>query len=322
MQYVHGMHHITAISGDPQENLAFYQGVLGMRLVKRSINQDAPDTYHLFFADGEGHPGTDITFFPWPRMGPGRSGAGNWGEVALTIPRGSIGYWKQRLEHFSVQSGEPETRFGEQVLPFTDPHGMRLALLESDVYSGFEFTPWTDSPVPETHQIRGLGGVRMITRDGDATRRFFEHALGFQPAGEENGWQRYVVGEGAAGQRFDVFHDPDARRASWGVGSVHHVAWRSEDREELEGFRTAIADAGGQPTDHIDRFWFVSVYVREPGGALCEIATNGPGFAVDEPVESLGQRLVLPSWYEPHRDEIEAGLPQLSEIETKDFRLA
>ncbi|AFG37910.1 ring-cleaving dioxygenase [Spirochaeta africana] len=320
MQNVTGMHHITAISGDPQENLAFYQGVLGMRLVKRSINQDAPDTYHLFFADHQGNPGTDITFFPWPQMGPAQHGAGNWGEVSLTVPPGSIPYWQERLTRFGIKTGEPHARFGEMVLPFSDPHGMQLSLLEAELYSGFGYTPWENSPVPAEYQIRGLGGVRLTVRASDATARFFHDAMGFSATRQEGGWQRFTIGEGASGQRFDVLVDPTAPRAKWGVGAVHHVAWRATDPDQLEQVRLAISAAGGRPTDHIDRFWFVSVYVREPGGALCEIATDGPGFGVDENMENLGEALVLPSWYEPHRAEIEAGLPALQDIDPGQYR--
>ncbi|MFW6363759.1 MAG: VOC family protein [Spirochaeta sp.] len=320
MSTVTGIHHITAISGDPQETLEFYQGVLGMRLVKRSINQDAPDTYHLFFADAEGHPGTDITFFPWPHLGAGRHGAGNWGEVALSIPPDSLQYWQNRMERFQVDADQPETRFGEKVLPFRDPHGMRLSLVESPLYQGFAFTPWEKGPVPAEYQIHGLGGVQLVTRDITSFENFFGTALGFQPSAKEGRIQRYSVGEAAAGQRIDVRLDASSPRGNWGIGSVHHVAWRAPDTEALDVFRQAIRVAGGNPTDDIDRFWFVSLYVREPGGALCEIATDGPGFGVDESMDDLGTSLVLPSWYEAQRQKIENGLPPLRDVDPGEYR--
>jgi glyoxalase family protein len=311
MKHVSGIHHITAIAGDPQENLNFYVGTLGLRLVKKSINQDAPDTYHLFFADADGHPGTDLTFFPWPQMAAGRQGAGVWGEVAFAVPAGSLDYWEARLRDHDVSVLEREMRFGEEALPFRDPHGMHLALVESSTHEKQEFTPWEAGTVPAAYQIRALGSVRITVRNAEATAAFLKLSYGFAESAREGDWTRYTVGEGAGGQRIDVRIDPTAQRGKWGTGSVHHVAFRvADDAEELEVQGQIIA-AGGRPTDVIDRFWFKSVYVREPSGALCEIATDGPGFAVDEDPAHLGEALVLPPWYEIHRAAIEAGLPPL-----------
>lgn len=318
MQNVTGIHHVTAISGDPQETVDFYVGTLGLRLVKRSVNQDVPDTYHLFFADGEGHPGTDITFFPWPSMGPKRRGVGLWDEIYLTIPPGSIDWWTERLRAAggsagSVRAtvGEREERFGEAVLPFEDPHGMSLALIEAENYDGFDFTPWPESPVPEDKQIRSLGGARLLQRRAEPTEGFLSGAFGFREEAQENGWTRYVVGEGKSGQRIEMKAVPEERRGQWGVGAVHHVAWRvPAAREQLE-VRTQVMSAGRPPTEVIDRFWFKSVYVMEPGGALCEVATDGPGFSVDEDMARLGESLVLPDWLEPDRKAIERALPTI-----------
>jgi glyoxalase family protein len=311
MATVNGIHHVTAISGDPQETVDFYVGVLGLRLVKRSVNQDVPDTYHLFFADGAGHPGTDITFFPWPSMGPKRRGIGLWDEIYLSVPQGSLGWWSERLREAGVPVGEEERRFGEAVLSFEDPHGMSLALVEAELYQEFDFQAWGESPVPEQKQIRSLAGARLQERSGEATEAFLSKAFGFRKLGEEEGWTRYVVGEGKAGQRIDLRVIPDGRRGQWGVGAVHHVAWRVPgEREQLE-VRTQVISAGRPPTEVIDRFWFRSVYVMEPGGALCEVATDGPGFSVDEAPESLGKNLVLPDWLEPDRKAIEAALPEI-----------
>ncbi|HKK49701.1 MAG TPA: VOC family protein, partial [Alkalispirochaeta sp.] len=183
--HVHGIHHITAIAGPPRENHQFYTDVLGLRLVKKSINQDVPDTYHLFFADGAGNPGTDLTFFPWPQMGPGRVGAGVWGEVSFVIPPGSGDYWQERLTQAGIAVGEPETRFAEKVVPFSDPHGMALSLTETETYTAFDFAPWEQSSVPAEHQIRALGSVRLTVRDDAATTTFLAGAFGFSLSGTD-----------------------------------------------------------------------------------------------------------------------------------------
>ncbi len=310
-----GIHHITAIAGDPQANLDFYVGVLGMRLVKRSVNQDVPDTYHLFYADAAGNPGTDLTFFPWPQLPPVKSGSGLWSEVYLGVAPGSIDYWGERLqahESTGVVVGEVEARFGERVLPFRDPHGMPIALVEDELYGDFSFAPWDRSTVPPDKQIRSLAGVRLVERRAEPTTGFLQRAFGFDAVASDGRLQRYVVGEGKSGQRIDLVVDEDAPQGQWGVGAVHHVAWRAADDEAQAALRHAIAQAGGRPTPVIDRFWFKSVYVNEPGGALFEVATDGPGFTVDEAHDSLGESLVLPHWLEPKRSAIEAALPELS----------
>ncbi len=311
MSSVTGIHHITAISGDAQENLNFYVGVLGLRLVKKSINQDAPDTYHLFFADAEGHPGTDITFFPWPGMPAGRLGPGVWGEVQLSIPEGTLDFWQARLTHHGLSVGEQELRFGEPTLPFADPHGMRLALVEAPLYDGFRFTPWEDSPIEADKQIRALAGVRLPEHNSTPTRNFLVGALGMQRLAEEAGGTRYGIGGGEAGRRVDLRDEREAPSGRWGVGAVHHVAWRVKDEAHQSELRAKIVGEGVTPTPVIDRFWFKSVYVREPGGALFEVATDGPGFAVDEDPAHLGETLVLPPSFEAQRTQIEALLPQL-----------
>lgn len=306
---VTGLHHVTCIAGDPQRNLDFYTGVLGMRLVKRSVNQDAPDTYHLFYADAEGHAGTDLTFFPWPALPPGRRGVGLTNQVALAIPPGTLRWWSDRLVAAGVRIAQPTTWFGEPVLPFEDPDGLALALVESA--DDREFTPWADSPVDRSRQIRGLHAVRLAQRDLPPTARFLTEGLGFAPLGEERGWHRYLVQGGGSSRSLDIEVSPDAQRGAWGVGSVHHIAWRVPDDRAQREVQAAVAGAGGRPTEVIDRFWFRSVYFREPGGALFEVATDGPGFAVDEPTEALGERLILPPWLEPRRAEIERVLPKL-----------
>ncbi len=307
---VHGVHHVTAIAGDAQENLDFYTGVLGMRLVKKSVNQDAPDTYHLFYADGAGTPGTDLTFFPWPDMQPGRPGIGLTVEVPFAVPPGSLAYWRKRLDHYGVRVGESDVRFGEATLPFKDPHGLQLALVESG--DERRFIPWRHSPVPAEHQLRGVHVVRLWERDIAPTERLLTEQMGFRFIGEENGWRRYGLNGGGSGRIIEVNERPDQQRGAWGKGSVHHVAWRVQNNEEEMALHETIQRAGLRPTPQIDRFWFKSVYFMEPGGALFELATDGPGFEVDEDRERLGEKLILPPWLESQRAAIEAGLPPLS----------
>jgi glyoxalase family protein len=310
MPELNGLHHVTAIAGDAQENLDFYAGVLGLRLVKKSVNQDAPDTYHLFYADGEGRPGTDLTFFPWPDMGPGRPGTGLAAEVSLAVPPESLGWWADRLARYDVRLDPAETRFGERVLPLTDPHGLRIALVETS--DPRDFAPWERSPIPVERQIRGLHGLRIQERELAPTTGFLTGTLGFAPAQVEAGWHRYAVAGGGSGRFVDLRELPEVRRGAWGVGTVHHLAWRVPDETVQLAVRERVLEAGRRPTDIIDRFWFKSVYFTEPGGTLFELATEGPGFAVDETPETLGERLVLPPWLEPKRAAIEAVLPPLA----------
>ena len=305
---VHGLHHVTVIAGDPQENLDFYTGVLGMRLVKRSVNQDAPETYHLFYADGNGTPGTALTFFPWPDMAPSRRGAGQAVEVSLAVRPGSLDYWSERLADHHVRMGEREPRFGGSALPFTDPHGLPLALVETG--DARDFTPWVAGPVPEAHQVRGLHAIRIWVRRLEPTEALLTEVMGFQKAGEEHGWYRYGIG-GASGTLVDVQVRPGERKGRWGPGAVHHAAWRTHDDKEELSLREAVQHAGLRPSKQINRFWFRSVYFREPGGVLFELATDGPGFDRDEAPEQLGKKLILPPWMEANRDAIEAALPTL-----------
>jgi glyoxalase family protein len=309
MPPVRGLHHITAIAGPAQENLDFYAGVLGMRLVKRSINQDDPGTYHLFYADAEGHPGTDLTFFPWAHMAPPRMGHGLAVEVGLEVPAGSIPWWGARLEKYGATIGQIEQRFGDTVLPVTDPHGLKLALTASGRAPRRRFEPWDGGPVAPEHQIRGLYGAQIREREAAPTTEFLTTVLGFQRVGAEGGWTRYGFPD--APGVLDVRETPDERRGAWGVGSVHHLAWTVADEDEQLIVRGQVEAAGARATPVIDRFWFKSVYFKEPGGVLFELATEGPGFAVDEDAAHLGESLVLPPWFEPARAEIERGLPPL-----------
>jgi glyoxalase family protein len=309
MPGVHGLHHVTCIAGDAQENLDFYTKVMGLRLVKKSINQDAPDTYHLFFADAAGSPGTDLTFFPWPGMGPGRLGHGLTNEVSFAVSSGSLDWWKTWLKDFGVHLSPEERRFGERTIPFADPHGLAMALVEVDAPA--KTTPWEKSPVPAQHQLRGFHAVRTWERDIAPTAALLTGPMGLTLVGEESGWHRYGV-KGASGTLIELKAFPEERRGSWGVGSIHHVAWRVTDSAHELAVREAVRSSGTNTTEQIDRFWFTSVYFKEPGGALFELATDGPGFGRDEDPAHLGETLVLPPWFEARRGEIEAGLPKLT----------
>jgi glyoxalase family protein len=311
MQKLRGLHHVTAIAGQAQENLDFYAGVLGMRLVKKSVNQDDPGTYHLFYADGEGHPGSDLTFFPWPHLAPRRDGHGLGVEVSLAVPPGSLGFWEERLEHYGTRCGARETRFGSRTLPLIDPHGLPVALVESDSALRRPFTPWEGSPVAVARQIRGLEGARLFERDLQTTTGFLSQILGFDYVATENAWHRYSVAGGDSGTYVDVQQTTAVHRGAWGVGSIHHLAWRVDDEAYQLSLRAELENAGRRPTPVIDRFWFKSVYFLEPGGVLFELATDGPGFSVDEAPSHLGESLVLPPWLEPQRPAIESMLPPL-----------
>jgi glyoxalase family protein len=306
---VHGIHHVTAIAGDPQENLDFYVGVMGLRLVKKSVNQDVTHTYHLFYADEKGTPGTDLTFFPWPDMGPARLGVGAANEVSFAVPLGSLPFWIDRLNLAGVEVGAEVIRFGETVLPFRDPHGLPLALVETERER--PFAVWAGSPVPVEYQVRGMHSVRLLERDPAGTEALLTGLMGFSFVGEDNGWRRFGVHGAAPGELVDVKAAPAERRGQWGVGGVHHVAWRVRDDEEEMSLRAALESVGLSPTPQIDRFWFRSVYFREPGGTLFELATDGPGFARDEDQAHLGEELILPPWLEVQRKQIESVLPKL-----------
>src|SRR5262245_7565821 len=305
---VNGLHHITAIAGPAQENLDFYAGVLGMRLVKRSVNQDDPGTYHLFYADAVGHPGTDLTFFPWSHIAPPRAGYGMAMEVALEVPDGSLTFWAGRLEQYGTRLTSIDNRFGQKSITFEDPHGLQVSLVEAQSKRIFE--PWTGSSVPAERQVRGLFGAQLWERDASATAMFLTTVLGFQELASDGGWTRYGFPDTPG--IVDVRETPGASRGMWGIGAVHHVAWRVDDEEHQQRIRNRVQSVGVHPTPVIDRFWFKSVYFKEPGGVLFELATDGPGFAVDEDARHLGETLVLPPWLEGSRTAIEDALPSLT----------
>ncbi|GIV24118.1 MAG: ring-cleaving dioxygenase [Bacteroidia bacterium] len=306
-----GFHHATGFAGEAQKNVDFYTGVLGLRLVKRSVNQDEPHIYHLFYADKVGSPGTEVTFFPWPGMARRRIGTGLITEVALAVPEGSLPYWQKRLESAGF-SGELSTEAGRAALRLADPEGLPLLLVEEPAENR-PFGAWAEGPVPVEYQIRGICGVQMVVSQVGQTDRLLTAVLGFEQVAGDKDFYPYRIGrKGDWGYGFlAVKVAPDLLPGRWGRGSLHHVAWRVRDEAHLLALRSRLEAVGLHPTPVIDRFWFKSVYFREPGGVIFELATDGPGFTVDEDPQALGEKLVLPPWLEPYRAEIEAHLPPL-----------
>ena len=309
MKQLLGIHHITALAGDPQQNLDFYSGLLGLRLVKRTVNFDDPATYHFYFGDWEAHPGTLLTFFPWPGGPRGRHGAGQATAVSFSIPEGAMEYWMKRLKRAKQAIDGPQKRFGEETISFRDRDGLPLELVaNADARPG-----WLGGPVPPEHSIRGIYGVTLSVEVLEKTATVLAGTLGFRPTQECGNRFRYEVGSGGAGAVVDLEWVSGLARGELAAGTVHHVAWRTPDQGEQREWRREIAARGLRVTPAADRNYFHSIYFREPGGMLFEIATDGPGFAVDEPVEELGTRLALPKWLEPRRRDLEMRLPLLDE---------
>lgn len=302
-----GLHHVTAITAVPQENVDFYCGVLGLRLVKLTVNFDDPGSYHLYYGDERGRPGTIMTFFAWPGAPRGRVGPPQLTATAFAVPVDSMAYWAARL-HAHLAAVQPaQTRFGEPVLSFADPDGLRLELVGAAAPGGD--TP-AAGPVPAAHAIRGFHGVTLAEEGYEQTARLLTGELGFRADGEEGNRFRYRAG-GEFAAVVDLLCVPDARRGSMGAGVVHHVAFRTPDDEQQEAWRARIARRDYNVSPVMDRTYFHSIYFREPGGVLFEIATDPPGFTVDEAAEALGTQLRLPPWLEPHRAELERALPPL-----------
>jgi glyoxalase family protein len=302
-----GIHHVTAISGEPQRNVDFYAGILGLRLVKKTVNFDDPETYHLYYGDGAGSPGTIMTFFPWAHAPGGRIGAGQLVVTSSSIPSTSLGYWTERLVENGVRFEKPRDRFGETVLTFEDPDRLRIELVAAeDGRAG-----WEGSPVPAEHTVRGFHHVALAVETTESTVRLMTDHLGFRQVDEAEGRIRLSAGEGGPGNTVDVVNAAGFPRGSMGVGTVHHVAFRVPDEETQLALREEVAALGYNVTPVLDRNYFRSIYFREPGGVLFEIATDPPGFAVDEPEEELGTHLKLPPWLETRRDRLEEVLPPL-----------
>lgn len=302
-----GVHHVTAVTGESRTNVAFYAGTLGLRFVKRTVNFDEPGTYHLYYGDETGSPGTALTFFPFANSPRGTVGRGQVAEIAFAVPPGSLPFWREHLASTDADVAVVEERFGEQVLPVRDPDGQPLALVATD---DTDVEPWADGPVPAEHAIRGFAGVTLLSARPSATADVLE-TLGYERVGSAGDRARYVA-DGDRATVVDLLEREDPPRGRPGTGTVHHVAFRVPDEETQRAWRDRLREAGLRVTEVKDRQYFRSVYFREPGGILLEIATDGPGFTADEAVEELGEALKLPPWLEDRRGEIESRLDPLA----------
>jgi glyoxalase family protein len=306
----HGIHHITTIAGPAARNVDFYTRTLGLRLVKKTVNFDDSGTYHLYYGDESGHPGTILTFFPWAHAAPGRLGIGETQETAFRVPEGAIGFWLQRFIERGVKHEDVQKRFGESVLPFQDPDGTRLSLV---AVPNIVHEPAWARDIASENAIRGFHSASLLLDDSAATGAILTDVLGFSEVGREGNVTRYRAANTSSGGIVDLRAAGGFLPARMGAGSVHHIAFRaSDDAEQAAMVKKLRENHGIATTEQKDRNYFRSVYFREPGHVLFEIATDEPGFAVDEPVASLGEALKLPPFLEKHRAEIEAVLPQVA----------
>ncbi len=304
-----GIHHVTAIAGRPNVNFDFYTRTLGLRFVKKTVNFDDPGTYHFYYGDEAGGPGTILTFFPWEHAAPGRGGVGLTQTTSFRVPTGSIGFWTHRLVAAGAKHEAPIKRFGEPILEFTDPDGMSLALV--GVPGAENETAWTTGDIPAEHAIRGFHGVTLMLDSAEPTGAILTDVLGFTKVGQEGPYVRFKS-EDAVGGIVDIREAKGFLPGRMGRGSVHHVAFRAKDDAEQAEIAKKLREAHGLvATEQRDRHYFRSIYFREPGGILFEVATDVPGFTIDEPLATLGADLKLPRFLEPKRQQIEAVLPTL-----------
>lgn len=303
---VPGIHHVTSIVGDPQRNIDFYTGVLGLRPLKVTVNFDVPKTYHLYFGDHAGTPGTILTTFPWPRIARGRVGSGQIGVTSFAIPEGSIRYWQDRLKQHGVTTEGPTHRFDEEIVSFADPDGLVNELVSRP--GTLPGDSWHEGPVPCEKAIIGFASVTLYSRRPEQTASLMTELLGFKLTGEQDGIAQFVAKPDEPGSVVNLALDPPVEQGVEGPGTVHHVAWRTRDEAEQQEWRTLLTSAGFSVTSVRDRSYFKSIYFHEPGGILFEIATDPPGFAIDEPVDRFATGIKLPPWYESRRAELEAGL--------------
>jgi glyoxalase family protein len=304
-----GLHHVTAITADAQKNVDFYCGVLGLRLVKLTVNFDDPGSYHLYYGDELGRPGTCMTFFAWQGAFRGRAGPPQVSVTAFSVPASAMEFWAHRLAEHSVETRPGVERFGERVLKFSDPDGMHLELVGSANPPGI---PWPAGPIAAEQAIRGFHSVTISEEGYERTARLLMDVMGFSPIGSEQNRFRYrtSAADGFA-NTVDLLCVPDARHGSLGAGVVHHVAFRTPNDDQQTAWRAEIADLGYNISPVMDRTYFHSIYYREPGGVLFEIATETPGFTADQPAAELGKKLMLPPWLEKHRPQIEQVVPAL-----------
>lgn len=307
MKHRKGIHHITAVASDPQQNLDFYTDILGMRLVKKTINFDDPSVYHLYYGDEAGRPGSILTFFPWSHLKNGKPGEGQVVAIAFAVPEGSLDYWGDFMADQNIEFMEPFERFGKPVLGFQDPDGLHLELVADPKVNDLE--GWSGGPHPAEYAVRGFHGATLAEQSYQLTGQLLEEHLGFTHTDQFD--DRYLFETDAAlGSVIEII-DQSELNGRPGTGTVHHIAFRAEDEEEQMQIRRALLEEGYHTTEQKDRQYFKSVYFYESGGVLFEIATDGPGFATDESPEQLGSSLQLPPWLEDRRDLIEADLPEL-----------
>ncbi len=303
-----GLHHISVIAGDPQANYNFYVKKLGMRMVKKTVNQDDPTKYHLFYANSEGSPGSSLTFFPWPGARQGQPGTGEATAVSLTVPEESLEYWQKRLHEQNIPHSDPSSRFGKQYISFTDPDGLQLHLVFDNRKS--DLRKWEKSPVPPEHQIQGFWSTTLRLNQVDHTEKILTSILGFEKVATEENETLYQTGS-ELGHSL-IIEEAPFERGTGGAGIVHHVAFQTKDDKDLQELRHEVLRLGLQPTEIIDRHFFKSVYYRTPGGVLFEMATHGPGYFVNsDPSEDQAEKLELTPWHEPKREQIEAALPTI-----------
>jgi glyoxalase family protein len=308
---ISGLHHVTAIAGDPQPNLDFYVDLLGLRLVKRTVNFDDPGSYHFYFGDAVGTPGTILTFFSWPGARRGVRGSSEVSATAFAIPQGSAGYWLERLKASHVSAERTPKRFGEELLRFADPDGTPIELIESA--EGDAVVLWSESPVPAEHAVRGFHSVSLRLRSYEKTAQLITDTFGYRFVEETGTRLRFAApGESGIGKTIDLISAPDVSPAHIAVGSVHHIAFRIPNDEPQRSLREKLINLGYQVSPVMDRTYFHSIYFREPGGVLFEVATDPPGFTKDESVNELGANLRLPPWMEHARPQIEKVLPKIT----------
>ena len=306
-----GLHHITAIAGDAQRNYDFYTKVMGLRILKKTVNFDDPKTYHFYFGDRVGTPGTILTFFPWPGVKQGKNGAGMATGIGYSVPEGSLEFWKERFERFNVPMNEISNKFGEDFLAFQDPDGLKLELIiaeNKDIR-----IPWETEDVKAEVAIKGFHNVTLTLNDRKATAEILTDIFGYELVGTENNLFRFKTNAVENAAIVDILEDPSAGIGQTAGGTNHHVAFRVKDEETQMAFRKKIIQKGLQITEKINRDYFFSLYFREPGGVLFEIATDNPGFATDETLEELGSNLQLPERYKGARAQIEKALPELKQ---------
>jgi glyoxalase family protein len=309
-QTIAGLHHVTAITADAQKNIDFYTGVLGLRLVKVTVNYDDPTSYHLYYGDGLGRPGTILTFFVWPGGGPGRIGRGQVGQTAYAIPAGSIGFWQERVSTLGVTTAE---RFGQTVLTIKDPDGLEIELIGTAQVNDTHV--WQHGGIPSEHAIRGFHSVTLLEGDVARPARVLETLFGYRQTAEAGQRTRFESADGGLASVVDVVAIGAAPMGGSAAGTVHHVAFRTPDDAQQLEWQKRIATRGLRVSPVMDRDYFHSIYFREPGGVLFEIATDGPGMTINEPAETLGTKLALPAWMETSREELEKLLPEITRPE-------